>query len=278
MAELALERYFDEYIANNVDQQQTSTSGLVSVQDPEGLVLYPPEAEDTGCDIFSLPDELLTLGRAADKESSTSLDHNAQNPENPEEPENPENPEEPEEPEIQHPHILPRIKNVVSRADLGCLLDLKAIAHRAWNVHYHPEVFKALVMKLRYPPTTAMFYRTGKMLCLGAKSTQDSYLATRRFGRIVQRLGFPVRFLDFKVVNIVAKGWVPPMRLEPLARHHLCSYEPELFPGLFLKRFHGASFTIFPTGNIVMMGANSEEQVQQAFCSLVPFLSSFRKP
>ena len=33
---------------------------------------------------------------------------------------------------------------------------------------------------------------TGKMVCTGAKSEQDSKLAARKYARIIQKLGFPV--------------------------------------------------------------------------------------
>ena len=34
----------------------------------------------------------------------------------------------------------------------------------------------------------------GKMVCTGAKSEKDSRLAARKFGTIVQKLGFPAKF------------------------------------------------------------------------------------
>ena len=40
-------------------------------------------------------------------------------------------------------------------------------------------------------------------VCTGAKSEEDSRLAARKYARIVQKLGFPTKFKDFKIQNMV---------------------------------------------------------------------------
>uniref|UniRef100_A0A3B4FWM1 Uncharacterized protein n=1 Tax=Pundamilia nyererei TaxID=303518 RepID=A0A3B4FWM1_9CICH len=89
------------------------------------------------------------------------------------------------------------IVNVISTVDLGCCLDLKFIARRMWNVQYKPQV-------IREPKATATIFRTGKIICLGTKSVEESRLAARKFVRKLQKFGFPVHFLNFKIQNIVA--------------------------------------------------------------------------
>lgn len=76
------------------------------------------------------------------------------------------------------------------------------------------------------------------MVVTGAKSEDDSRLASRKYARIIQKLGFNARFLDFKIQNIVGSCDIKfPIRLEGLAsrHHHFSSYEPELFPGLIYR-------------------------------------------
>ena len=79
---------------------------------------------------------------------------------------------------------------------------------------------------------------SGKMVCTGAKSEEDSRLAARKYARIVQKLGFPTKFKDFKIQNMVGSCDVKfPIRLEGLVLTHsqFSSYEPELFPGLIYR-------------------------------------------
>jgi TATA-box binding protein (TBP) (component of TFIID and TFIIIB) len=47
------------------------------------------------------------------------------------------------------------------------------------------------------------------MVCTGAKSEEESRLAARKYARIVQKLGFPTKFKDFKIQNMVSGiSWV----------------------------------------------------------------------
>jgi len=93
-------------------------------------------------------------------------------------------------------------------------------------------------MRIREPKTTALIFASGKMVVTGAKSEDDSKLASRKYARIIQKLGFNAKFTDFKIQNIVGSCDIKfPIRLEGLAsRHHMfSSYEPELFPGLIYR-------------------------------------------
>ncbi|NWV33770.1 TBPL2 protein, partial [Grantiella picta] len=117
--------------------------------------------------------------------------------------------------------IVPQLQNIVSTVNLACKLDLKNIALRARNAEYNPKRFAAVIMRIREPRTTALIFSSGKMVCTGAKSEEQSRLAARKYARVVQKLGFPAKFLDFKIQNIVASCDVRfPIRLEGLILTH----------------------------------------------------------
>jgi hypothetical protein len=91
--------------------------------------------------------------------------------------------------------------------------------------------FAAVVMRIRDPKTTALIFASGKMVVTGAKSEDDSRLASRKYARIIQKLGFDAKFAEFKIQNIVGSCDVKfPIRLEGLAFSHgaFSSYEPEV--------------------------------------------------
>ncbi|KAF0923778.1 hypothetical protein E2562_006736 [Oryza meyeriana var. granulata] len=150
-------------------------------------------------------------------------------------------------------------RNIVSTVNLDCKLDLKAIALQARNAEYNPKRFAAVIMRIREPKTTALIFASGKMVCTGAKSEQQSKLAARKYARIIQKLGFPAKFKDFKIQNIVGSCDVKfPIRLEGLAYSHgaFSSYEPELFPGLIYRmKQPKIVLLIFVSGKIVLTGA-----------------------
>ena len=86
-------------------------------------------------------------------------------------------------------------------------------------------------MRIREPKTTALIFASGKMVVTGAKSEDDSRLASRKYARIIQKLGFDAKFAEFKIQNIVGSCDVKfPIRLEGLAFSHgaFSSYEPEV--------------------------------------------------
>lgn len=177
--------------------------------------------------------------------------------------------------------IIPTLQNLVATVNLDCRLDLKTIALHARNAEYNPKRFAAVIMRIRDPKTTALIFASGKMVVTGAKSEDDSKLASRKYARIIQKLGFNAKFTDFKIQNIVGSCDVKfPIRLEGLAskHHNFSSYEPELFPGLIYRMMKPKIvLLIFVSGKIVLTGAKVREEIYQAFELIYPVLSDFRK-
>ena len=57
-------------------------------------------------------------------------------------------------------------------------------------------------MRIREPKTTALIFASGKMVVTGAKSEDDSKLASRKYARIIQKLGFPAKFKVFRFLRL----------------------------------------------------------------------------
>ncbi|CAI8501864.1 unnamed protein product [Hanseniaspora opuntiae] len=153
--------------------------------------------------------------------------------------------------------IVPTLQNIVATVNLDCKLDLKTIALHARNAEYNPKRFAAVIMRIREPKTTALIFASGKMVVTGAKSEQDSKLASRKYARIIQKIG-----------------------LEGLAFAHgaFSSYEPELFPGLIYRMVKPKIvLLIFVSGKVVLTGAKKREEIYQSFENIYPVLSEFRK-
>jgi len=178
--------------------------------------------------------------------------------------------------------MVPTLQNIVATVNLDCRLDLKTIALHARNAEYNPKRFAAVIMRIRDPKTTALIFASGKMVVTGAKSEDDSRLASRKYARIVQKLGFDAKFSEFKIQNIVGSCDVKfPIRLEGLAYSHgnFSSYEPELFPGLIYRMMSPkVVLLIFVSGKIVLTGAKVREEIYQAFNRIYTVLCEFRKP
>ena len=173
------------------------------------------------------------------------------------------------------------LQNIVSTTNLGLALDLKKIALTARNAEYNPKRFSAVIVRIRDPKTTALIFQSGKMVVTGAKTEHDSKLAAKKYARIVKKIGFGVRFLNFKIQNMVSTVDLQfPIRLEGLVCEHakFCSYEPELFPGLIYRMVSPKIvFLVFVSGKCVLTGAKTRQQLQDAFENMYHVLLRFKK-
>ena len=199
-------------------------------------------------------------------------------------------------PEIQITEdIKPKLQNIVSTANLGCELKLRQIALQARNAEYNPKRFAAVIMRIKEPKTTALIFSSGKMVCTGAKSEEDSKKASRKYAKIIKSLGFPVEFKEFKVQNIVGSCDVKfqislsklNMKLGKLNansdssnnknKKYICHYEPEIFPGLIYHMLEPEIvLLIFVSGKIVLTGAKERNEIYDAFNKIYPLLYKFK--
>lgn len=84
---------------------------------------------------------------------------------------------------------MPILQNLVSTAELNQELDLKQIALKCRNAEYNPRRFAAVIMRMKDPQrTTALIFKTGKMVITGAKSEQQSEDAAKHYARAIEKV------------------------------------------------------------------------------------------
>lgn len=113
-----------------------------------------------------------------------------------------------EEEEEETPEIDIMINNVVCSFSVKCHLNLREIALNGVNVEFRREN-GMVTMKLRRPYTTASIWSSGRITCTGATSEDQAKIAARRYARALQKLGFQVRFRNFRVVNVLGTCRMP---------------------------------------------------------------------
>ncbi|MCW4016888.1 MAG: TATA box-binding protein [Candidatus Bathyarchaeota archaeon] len=131
-----------------------------------------------------------------------------------------------------------KIQNVVACATLNQKFDLNAIVKGNPLVDYHPETFPGLVFRLKKPKTTILIFRTGKMVCTGARSEKEALRAIKNVVRDLKTSGIVIPGKpEKKIVNIVASANLfGKIELEDVAYAlKKTMYEPEQFPGLILR-------------------------------------------
>lgn len=102
-----------------------------------------------------------------------------------------------------------KIQNCVATVNLGCDLNLRRINFQTRNSEYNPSRFHGVIMRIREPRCTALIFRSGKLVCTGARNEVDANLGTRKFARILQKLGYPVNFRQNKnrlLINLLKRS------------------------------------------------------------------------
>ena len=160
------------------------------------------------------------------------------------------------------------IVNVVVSASIDQLLDLKDITKKFPDVEWNPDLFPGAVFRLKNPKTATLLFRTGKMVCTGAKSEE---LARKAVKTVVQKLrkgGIKIKKdATVTVQNIVASiNLGGRVHLEEVARRLPRSmYEPEQFPGIIHRMLDPKTvILIFSSGKLVCAGAKSEKDVYRS--------------
>ena len=173
------------------------------------------------------------------------------------------------------------IINTVASMTLGHPIDLKAVSNlEPSNIYFKSESngfgFKRIVW--RFKKATVAIFKSGQILCLGAKSVKQAKSIMRKVFDALKFHGFIINTsFNFKVLNIIAKvDFGKSINLEDLAvKLEKCIYEPEMFSGLIYKdESTKAAFIIFSNGKTIIAGLKSEEQAAQAAKTIENLLSA----
>jgi len=164
------------------------------------------------------------------------------------------------------------IQNVVATATLGQDFDLDSIVRVFPGVEYRPERFPGLVYRLKKPKTTTLIFRTGKMVCTGAKSARQARKAVMKVVDELEKNGIviagnPAIQTQNIVASVVLGGSIDLEKTTYSLERTM--YEPEQFPGLIYRMDEPkVVILIFSSGKLVCAGAKKEEEVHRAVTKL----------
>ncbi|MCS7094477.1 MAG: TATA-box-binding protein [Thaumarchaeota archaeon] len=172
----------------------------------------------------------------------------------------------------EYPEPKIEIQNVVASVTLNQRLDLQSIQNAFPQVDYKPAQFPGLVFRLERPKTATLIFSSGKMVCTGAKSEEESKRAVKRVVRLLKEKGFLVsEDAIIEVQNIVASiDLFGRINLERAAQVlETVMYEPEQFPGLIYRMSEPkVVILMFASGKLVCTGAKTEAEVHEAVMRL----------
>jgi transcription initiation factor TFIID TATA-box-binding protein len=163
-----------------------------------------------------------------------------------------------------------RIENVVASTSLGQELDLQTLALALDGAEYEPETFPGLVYRLKDPKAATLLFRSGKVVCTGAKSLEHVKVAIGKVTKEIGKVGVRIKVEPkIEVQNIVASSDLgQEINLNAIAITlglDRVEYEPEQFPGLVYRIDEPkVVLLLFGSGKMVCTGAKKPQDVEAA--------------
>lgn len=95
-----------------------------------------------------------------------------------------------------------RLTNVVFQANLNVKFNLDVLVHQLNNVRYDPRTFPGIIYQNRKIGGNCLIFSNGKINCNGRCSHFKAGLKRlRQYARILQRLEYPVRLSNVRLVT-----------------------------------------------------------------------------
>ena len=135
---------------------------------------------------------------------------------------------------------------------------------------YEPEQFPGLIYRLKEPKTATLLFRSGKVVCTGAKSLDQVKLAIDKVTTQIRKAGISLDSEPkIEVQNIVASSDLgQKINLNVIAITlglERVEYEPEQFPGLVYRLDEPKLvLLLFGSGKLVCTGARRPQDVEAA--------------
>jgi transcription initiation factor TFIID TATA-box-binding protein len=174
-----------------------------------------------------------------------------------------------------------KIENVVASTDIKKIISLDKLLTILEDSEYEPEQFPGLVYRLTEPRVATLIFRSGKIICVGARSTAAAKVALRKTVKNIKKIGIRVNenAIKVKIENIVVSVSLGrDLNLDQLAfQLEDSEYEPEQFPGLVYRIYEPkVAFLLFSSGRVVCAGAKSLNDVKWAVKKLESKLRSLK--
>lgn len=172
------------------------------------------------------------------------------------------------------------IENVVASASLGSELDLQLLAMSLDKAEYEPEKFPGLIYRTKEPKTALLLFKSGKVVCTGAKNSEQVHQAIGMVSELIREAGIAVADSpEIVVQNIVASADLgEELNLNAIAITfglEQVEYEPEQFPGLVYRMTDPkVVILIFGSGRLVCTGGKTPHDIEVAVAKITEELRS----
>ena len=162
---------------------------------------------------------------------------------------------------------MAKVVNMTVMCNMTCKFNLCEL--RELGFKYDPTRFTAARYRSYSPRYSALVFSNGKVTLTGICTRKKAKEALHHLCNLLATPAKPVAFTGFTVSNragtIDLEQRINLTQLYEVLRGPFCSYETELFPGLFYRSVpHGVTLTFFSTGKVNFTGIRRSRQIKQA--------------
>lgn len=161
-----------------------------------------------------------------------------------------------------------KVENVVTSADLGKNLELEAVSEDIEQAKFNRDQFPGLIYRTVDPKATILVFRSGKIVCTGSTSYDESQTALAELQDRFDEIGIEYPELDGNIQNIVGVADLGDrLNLNAIAIGlglERTEYEPEQFPGLIYRMDDLPTVgLLFGSGKMVITGGKHRDDVEK---------------
>jgi transcription initiation factor TFIID TATA-box-binding protein len=162
------------------------------------------------------------------------------------------------------------IENVVASATIAEELNIETISMLLDDAEYEPKQFPGVIYRLKEPRVATLIFRSGKVVCTGAKSIDSVRKAFELLTQQLKDAGISVVKNPEVIIQNMVATWDTGQALDLTAITlsfglERVEYEPEQFPGLVFRLSDPKVVMLFfKSGKVVCTGAKSIEDLERA--------------
>ena len=174
------------------------------------------------------------------------------------------------------------IENIIFAAYLDSKLNLEVLVSKYKNSKGNSINKNHFIIKIKEPKAEVYIYKTGKIICKGAKSKENLLKLQKNITDLISELGYKIYLNNFNIIEIEGTIDVKfSIKLNSLYYNLLkknkaeqISYEPEIYSGLiYHMNLPKIILIIYSSGIIKFYGAKNREDIYNVWEKIYPLLA-----
>lgn len=166
------------------------------------------------------------------------------------------------------------VNNITCTFNIGCKVSFSFLINKLGNFELKKNF---MIIRIRKPKATALLFESGCISMSGLQSVESARKASRRYARLIQKAGYPVRSVKNFVIQNIACSCKVPWRLDIGKLANVLDCRIAYGEGNAAATVIGDGskrFRFFYTGSIIITGYKDINEMQSEYREYVILVAS----